>query len=99
VSAKTPSASRKTMKQILPSFRIFSDIALLAWVAACASTQTKENVLVAAGFKVIVPKPAANQLKLKALPPDKVTMVQKNRKTYYVSPDTQPGLCRGPKTV
>jgi hypothetical protein len=65
VSAKAPSAGRKTMKQILPSFRIFSDIALLAWAADCASTQSKENSLAAAGFRVIVPKTAAQQQKLK----------------------------------
>ena len=75
------------MKQILTSFRILSAIALLAVAAGCANTQSKENSLVAAGFHVIVPKTAAQQQKLKALPPDKVTMVQKNGKTYYVFPD------------
>ena len=53
----------------------------------CASIQSKENLLVAAGFKVIVPKTAARQQKFKALPPDKVTMVQKSGKTYYVFPN------------
>ena len=76
------------MKQTLTSFRILSAIALLALTVGCASTQSKENSLVAAGFTVIVPKTAAQQQKLKALPPDKVTMVQKSGKTYYVFPDT-----------
>ena len=76
------------MKQTLTSFRILSAIALLALAVGCASTQSKENSLVAAGFTVIVPKTAAQQQKLKALPPDKVTMVQKSGKTYYVFPDT-----------
>jgi hypothetical protein len=67
------------MKQTLTSFRIFSAIALLALAVGCASTQSKENSLVAAGFIVIVPK---------TIPPDKVTMVQKSGKTYYVFPDT-----------
>jgi hypothetical protein len=53
----------------------------------CASIQSKENLLVAAGFNVIVAKTAAQQQKLKALPPDKVTRVQKSGKTYYVFPD------------
>ena len=75
-------------ERTLTSFRILSAIiALLAVAAGCASTQSKENSLAAAGFKVIVPKTAAQQQKLKALPPDKVTMVQKNGKTYYVFPD------------
>ena len=76
------------MKQILTSFRILSAIiALLALAAGCASTQSKENMLVAAGFKVITPKSAAQEQKLKALPADKVTSVQKSGKTYYVFPD------------
>jgi DNA-binding NarL/FixJ family response regulator len=80
--------TQNTMKQIITSFRILSAIvALLAVAAGCASTQSKENMLVAAGFKVIVPKTAAQQQKLKALPPDKVTMVQKSGKTHYVFPD------------
>ena len=54
---------------------------------AAPTPQSKENSLVAAGFHVIVPKTAAHQQKLKALPHDRVTMVQKNGKTYYVFPD------------
>ena len=47
----------------------------------------KENLLIAAGFKVIVPKTPAQQQKLQALPVDKVSLVQKDGKTYYVFPD------------
>src|SRR5260221_5741308 len=43
--------------------------------------------MIAARFKVIVPSTATEQQKLKALPDDKVTLVQKDRKTYYVFPD------------
>jgi hypothetical protein len=50
-------------------------------------TQSKEDLLIAAGFKTIVPSTAAQQQKLQALPPNKVTMVQKEGKTYYVFPD------------
>ncbi len=75
------------MKQILTSFKILTTIALLALAIGCANTQSRENSLVAAGFHVIVPKTAAQQQKLKALPHDKVTMVQENGKTYYVFPD------------
>ena len=75
------------MKQIFTPFRILSALALLAMAAGCANIQSKEDSLVAAGFKVVAPKNAAQQQKLKALPPDKVTMVQKSGKTYYVFPD------------
>ena len=77
------------MKHIFTGFNLMGAIALLAMAMGCASTQTqnKENLLIAAGFKVIVPKTAAQQQKLQALPTDKVTLVQKAGKTYYVFPD------------
>ncbi len=81
----------KTMNYTLNGFRLIGMFALLAFAAGCASTQTqtqnKENLLIAAGFKVITPHTAAQQQRLLALPPDKVTLVPKNGKTYYVFPD------------
>ena len=77
------------MKHIITGFSLISAFALLALAVGCAGTQTqsKENLLIAAGFKTVVPKTAAQQQKLQALPPDKVAMIQKGGKTYYVFPD------------
>jgi hypothetical protein len=79
------------MKQILTRFNLIGAIALLALVVGCTETQretqTKEKYLIAAGFKVIVPRTAAHQKTLKALPPDRISMVRKDGKTYYVFPD------------
>ena len=61
--------------------------AMLPGCATTASTQNKESMLVASGFKVITPKTTAQQQKLQKLPPDKVTMIQKAGKTYYIFPD------------
>lgn len=72
------------MKHI-PNFLLILVLAVFA--VGCANIQSNENMLVASGFKVITPKTAAQQQKLKALPPDKVTMVQRKGKTYYVFPD------------
>jgi hypothetical protein len=59
--------------------------------AGCATTQVttqnRESMLVASGFKVIMPKTAAQKQKLQNLPPGKVTMIQKAGKTYYIFPD------------
>jgi len=80
----------KKMKQIV-SFKMISVAALLALTIGCASTSTstqnRENMLVASGFKMITPKTTAQQQKLQNLPPGKVTMIQKGGKTYYVFPD------------
>lgn len=68
-----------------------SVIALLVLAVSCTltqrETQNKEKFLIAAGFKVIVPRTAAQQQRLKALPSDRLTLVQKDGKTYYVFPD------------
>jgi hypothetical protein len=73
---------------------IFLTTITAAWTVlllSCASTQTstqnRESMLVASGFKVITPKTAAQQQKLQNLPPGKVTMIQKGKKTYYIFPD------------
>jgi hypothetical protein len=79
------------MKHIFSGFNLVGAVALLALGVGCSSmqtqTQSKENLLIAAGFQVITPKTAAQQQKLQALPPGKVTLVQKGGQTYYVFPD------------
>ena len=49
------------MKQIFTSLRMLCAITLLALAAGCASTQSTENMLVAAGFKVVTPKTATQE--------------------------------------
>jgi len=91
------------MKHVFTGFSLIGAFALLAMTAGCTSmqtqTQNKENLLIAAGFKVITPHTAAQQQKLQALPPDKLASVQKDGKTYYVFPDTanNRALVGGPK--
>ena len=72
-------------------FTAIAAVASTGLLFGCASTQSstqnKESMLVASGFKVITPKTTAQQQKLQNLPPGKVTMIQKNGKTYYIFPD------------
>ena len=79
------------MKRILTGFKLIGATALLALTVGCTmtqrETQSKEKLLIAAGFKVIVPRTAAQEQKLKALPSDRLALVQKDGKTYYVFPD------------
>src|SRR5215813_13686981 len=62
-----------------------------AVLMSCASTQTttqnRESMLVASGFRVITPKTAAQMQKLQNLPAGQVTMMKKGKKTYYIFPD------------
>ncbi len=76
------------MKRI--SFNMISAIALIALTAGCsttASTQNRESMLVASGFKVITPKTTAQQQKLQNLAPGRIAMLHKSGKTYYIFPD------------
>ena len=78
------------MKRV--SFKIISAIALLALTVGCASTsqtstQNRESMFVASGFKVITPKTAAQQQKLQNLAPGKIAMFKRSGRTYYVFPD------------
>jgi hypothetical protein len=79
------------MKVDAATFVALIAIVCTALLVGCATTQTaiqnRESMLVASGFKVITPKTAAQQQKLQNLPPGKVTMIQKGKKTYYIFPD------------
>ena len=44
-------------------------------------------MLIAAGFKTITPRDAAQQQKLQALPPGQLAQITRNGQTYYVYPD------------
>ena len=76
------------MKQKRISLMMVSAIVLLALMAGCATTATfpqdKANMLVAAGFKTITPKTAAQQQKLQQLQTGQVATIQKNGRTYYI---------------
>ena len=62
-----------------------------AMVVSCASTQSttqnKESMLVASGFKVITPKTSVQKQKLQNLPAGTVTKVKKGKKNYFIFPD------------
>ena len=78
------------MKHILTGFSRFSAWALLALVVGCASstpTANQQDMLIAAGFKAITPKTAAQQQKLQALPPGQLAQITRNGQTFYVFPD------------
>jgi len=72
------------MKQLQTSFNTITVIALLALTVGCSttsSTQNKESMLVASGFKVITPKTPAQQQKLHHVPTGNVIKVNRNETT------------------
>jgi hypothetical protein len=86
----------KYMKQKRVSVMMIGATVLLALMAGCATTATfpqeKANMLVAAGFKTITPKTAAQQQKLQQLQTGQVATIQKNGRTYYIVADPHQNL-------
>jgi hypothetical protein len=82
--------NESTMKQIQTAFRFLTVIALLAVAVGCTTDlQNKENLAVAAGFKVITATTPDQISRLASLPPDKVTPVNYKGKRLYVLPDAK----------
>jgi hypothetical protein len=75
------------MKTFLNPVKLSTFLALLILVAGCTTTKNTGNMLSASGFKLIVASTPQQEQKLKSLPPDKITLVQRNGKTYFVFPD------------
>jgi len=84
------------MKQKRVSVMMIGATMLLALMAGCAttttSTQGTASMLVAAGFKTITPKTAAQQQKLQQLQTGQVATIQKNGRTYYIVADPPQNL-------
>ena len=62
-------------------------LAVVSLVAGCASTSETRELLVAAGFKVTQATTPEQQAHLQTLPDNKVSMVERNGKQYFVYPD------------
>jgi hypothetical protein len=75
------------MKHLFNDFLRIGAFAALALAVGCANTQPTENLLSAEGFRTIVANTPQRQQHLKTLPPNKVVLVQRNGKNYYVYAD------------
>ena len=77
--------------KLTPIFLSSIAVGCAALLFGCATSQTttqnRESILAAAGFRVITPKTAAQKQKLQNLPIGQVTMMKKGKKTYYIFPD------------
>ena len=78
------------MKPIQIACKYLAVLPLAVFAFGCAADlHEKENLAVAAGFKVITPTKPDQQAILAKLPADKVTPVKYKGKTYYVLPDAK----------
>jgi hypothetical protein len=78
------------MKKILNLMKCLAALAVLSLGVGCATdSHSKEDMLVAAGFKVITPTKPDQIALLPTLPEGKVTRITHQGKTYYVLPDVK----------
>lgn len=75
------------MKRISTRLYLLGIATLMFVAGGCATTKQTENLLSAAGFKVVPATTPQQQTHLKTLPPHKVTQVQRDGKIYFVYPD------------
>ena len=66
---------------------LLSTAVLLGLAFGCATTKDRENMLSAAGFKMMPANTPEKEAHLKSLPADKITTVQREGTVYYVFPD------------
>ena len=73
------------------SFLILAVVVLAVAVCGpgCATTKQTEDMLSAAGFKIVPATTPEQQAHLKTLPQHKVTMVMREGKTYFAYPDVK----------
>jgi hypothetical protein len=77
------------MKRISAFAFILGLLGLGAIVVGCSTTKSTENLLSAAGFKMVPAATVEQKAHLGTLPANKVTMVQRDGKTYFVFPDAK----------
>jgi hypothetical protein len=80
------------MKQIFTRLSLIGAFALILLAVGCAQMEQTENLLSAAGFRVVVAATPQQQHHLKTLTPYKVTAVRRNGKPYYVYADPSQNL-------
>jgi hypothetical protein len=84
---KLESKERIIMKKITSISSIVCAAALLVLASGCASTEHKENMLSAAGFKPIAANSPQRVEHLNSLPDDRLTVANLNGRSYFVFPD------------
>jgi hypothetical protein len=83
----TSQETQKTMQQISTRFSFAAVLAILALALGCASTHETEDLLSAAGFKIVLANTPQQHQHLKTLPPHKMRVIHRKGKTYYVYTD------------
>lgn len=67
--------------------KLLISLGLMALLAGCATTQSTENQLTAAGFKTVVASTPKQISHLESLQSGKITVAKRKGKTFFVYPD------------
>ena len=80
------------MKTIIKLSSVLGIAVLAIFATGCSTTKQTENMLSAAGFKMVPAATSEQKAHLKSLPAGKVTAVQRNGTTYFTYPDAAKGM-------
>ena len=75
------------IKKVRALLIVTGGVVLLALAVGCATTKQTEDLLSAAGFKIVPATSPQQRAHLATLSPHKITMVQRDGKEYFVYPD------------
>lgn len=89
VTIETNQTNKQQMKIKTLRLMAVGMLALVALVIGCSTMKQTENLLAAAGFKMVPATTPQQQAHLKTLPPGKVTRVVRDGKTYFAFPDAK----------
>jgi hypothetical protein len=84
---QTNHKTKKLRMKILRTFLAIGAVAALA--ISCSTTKQTESQLSAAGFKIVPAATPAQITHLNSLPPNKITMTQRNATTFFTYPDAK----------
>ncbi len=80
------------MKKLTIGFRVLSALAISIFAIGCTNgQQSKENLLATAGFRNVLATTPQQKTLLAQLPPNQISTVQKDGKTWFVFPNQTNG--------
>ncbi len=84
--------TKTNMKILTIGFRVFSALAISIFAIGCTNgQQSKENLLATAGFRNVLATTPQQKTLLAQLPPNQISTVQKDGKTWFVFPNQASG--------
>jgi hypothetical protein len=84
---KLTTQQHQIMKRAKTLFGMIGAMAILVLAVSCSTTKQTESMLAKAGFKMVSAVTPEQKAHLTSLPPDQISVVERNGTRYYTFPD------------